>query len=127
MVPALVISREAGDPPSEGTRLPTLCRRTMADLVLNGEEVGGLAVECVAEGGEGRETDCASAAVLEDREVHDRDVNALGQLGQGHFSFLEESVEVDDHLVGRVLLWHLRWFLRRLHGVAGLARRLLPG
>src|SRR5436190_15945529 len=91
-------------PAQRRTRQPALGRRTMADLVLNGEKVARLAAECVAEGGEGGETDCASAAVLEDREVHDRDVNALGQLGEGHCSFLEELVEVDDHLVGRVLL-----------------------
>ena len=78
----------------------------MADLVLNGEEVGGLAVECVAEGGEGGETDCASAAVLEDREVDDGDVHLLGELRERQPALLEQPIEMNGDPVRRRLRRH---------------------
>ena len=61
---------------------------------MEAEELAGLAVEGVADGGEGAEADGAGVSVLEDREVGDGDANPSGELDKGDASGCEELVEV---------------------------------
>ena len=63
--------------------------------VLEGEELAGLAVEGVTDGGEGAEADGAGVSVLEDGEVGDGDADVGGELDQGAASVCEELVEVN--------------------------------
>jgi hypothetical protein len=66
------------------------------------EELAGVAVEGVADGGEGAEADGASVTVLEDGEVGDGDANLGGELDQGDAAGFEELVEVHlDAVVDR--------------------------
>jgi hypothetical protein len=58
------------------------------------EELAGLAVEGITDGGEGAEAYGAGVTVLEDGEVGDGDANLGGELDQGDASFCEELVEV---------------------------------
>src|SRR6516225_11832704 len=60
------------------------------------EQVAGLAVECLAEPGQGAEPDRPGMAVLQDGQVDHADADPFGQLGQGHAPVGEELVEVDD-------------------------------
>ena len=70
---------------------------------MEAEELAGLAVEGVADGGEGAEAYGAGVTVLEDGEVGDGDANLGGELDQGDASVREELVEVDlDAVVDRV-------------------------
>ena len=67
------------------------------------EELAGVALESVADGGEGAEADGAGVTVLEDGEVGDGDANLGGELDQGDASGGEELVEVHfDAVVDRV-------------------------
>ncbi|GAB3676551.1 hypothetical protein GCM10027589_46710 [Actinocorallia lasiicapitis] len=58
-----------------------------------------MAVEGLAEGGEGGEADGLRAAVLQDGEVGLGDADAVGQLGEGEAPGGEEMVEVEDDAV----------------------------
>src|ERR1700693_6251958 len=60
------------------------------------EEVAGLAVERLAEPGQGAEPDGPGVAVLQDGQVDHADADPLRKLGQGHAPVGEELVEVDD-------------------------------
>ena len=93
-------------------------------LAVVGEQVAGLAVERVAEGGQRGEADSARAAVLQDREVHHRHVHALGQLGQRHAPLLEQPVEAHGDAVLGGVGRHLRRCPRRPR--AGSGRRQTP-
>jgi hypothetical protein len=65
------------------------------------EQVAGLAVEDLAEGGHGGEADGAGAAVLEDREVDDGDAHLVGEFCEGHAALFQQPVQVDsDAVVG---------------------------
>ena len=67
------------------------------------EELAGLALEGVADGGEGAEADGAGVSVLEDGEVGDGDADLGGQLDEGDASGGEELVEVHfDAVVDRL-------------------------
>ena len=57
---------------------------------LEAEELAGLAVEGVTDGGEGAEAYGAGVTVLEDGEVGDGDANLGGELDQGDASVCEE-------------------------------------
>src|SRR5450755_4120979 len=59
------------------------------------EQVAGLAVERLAEPGQGAEPDRPGVAVLQDGQVDHADADPLGELGQGHAPVGEELVEVD--------------------------------
>jgi hypothetical protein len=58
-------------------------------------EVAGLAVEYLAEGGEGGEADGAGATVLEHREVGDGDPDPVGELGEGRAALIQQPVQGD--------------------------------
>jgi hypothetical protein len=68
------------------------------------EELAGVALEGVADGGEGAEADGSGVTVLEDGEVGDGDANLGGELDEGDASGGEELVEVhfDAVVVDRV-------------------------
>jgi hypothetical protein len=69
---------------------------------LEAEELAGLALEGVTDGGEGAEADGAGVTVLEDGEVGDGDANLGGEFDQGDPSVGEELVEVNfDAVVDR--------------------------
>src|SRR6202035_1025588 len=64
----------------------------------------GLALEGLTQAGHGAEPDGAGAAVLEHGQVHDRDVDLGGQLGERHPPRGQQLVEADvdgDGLRGR--------------------------
>src|ERR1700684_2625842 len=68
----------------------------LAARAVMAEQVAGLAVECLAEPGQGAEPDRPGVAVLQDGQVDHADVDPLGELGQGHAPSGEDFVEVDD-------------------------------
>lgn len=66
------------------------------------EELAGVALEGVADGGEGAEADGAGVTVLEDGKVGDGDADLVGELDQRDASVCEELVEVNfDAVVDR--------------------------
>src|SRR5262249_54611180 len=70
-----------------GSRSPAPCRK-------HRHKVPGRAVERVAERGEGTEPDRPGPAVLENRQVRQRDAHLRGEFGQGHTTLLHQPVEV---------------------------------
>src|SRR3954469_22770648 len=84
------------------------------------QDVAGLAAERGADRLERREPDGAGLAGLEDREVGQRDVDARGQLGQGHAPVVEEVVELDGDR-------HVTPSLRGLRASVRLRRTRAPG
>src|SRR5215472_11663064 len=79
------------------TALGSLLWRAVAWVAgwLVAEQVAGLAVEYLAEAGQGGEADRPRPAVLQDREVDDGDPDSLGQLGQRHAAAGEQVVQAD--------------------------------
>ena len=61
----------------------------------NSQEVARLAVQRLADRFERREADGAGLAGLEDRQIGERDVDLLGELGQCHPPVVEQIVELD--------------------------------
>src|ERR1035438_2693839 len=59
------------------------------------EQVAGLAVEGLAEPGQGGEPDRPGVAVFQDGQVDYADADPLGELGQGHVQVGQQLVEVD--------------------------------
>src|SRR6202050_2841815 len=68
----------------------------LAARAVMAEQVAGLAVECLAEPGQGAEPDRPGVAVLRDGQVAHAHADPLGELGQGHAPSGEKLVEVDD-------------------------------
>ncbi|KAG1078411.1 hypothetical protein G6F40_016718 [Rhizopus arrhizus] len=66
------------------------------------EQVAGRALQLAADRIEGGKADGACLAGLQDRQVRQGDVDAPGQLGQGHAPFLQHAVEGDDDRHQRV-------------------------
>ncbi len=64
-------------------------------FVFEGEDVAGLAVERGADGFEGGEADGPGFAGFQDGEVGQRDVDCLGEFGEGHVAAVEDFVEFD--------------------------------
>src|ERR1700731_5079715 len=69
---------------------PGLAARTVV-----AERVAGLAVERLAEPGQGAEPDRPGVTVLQDGQIDHADAGPLGQFGQGHAPVGEKLVEVD--------------------------------
>ena len=67
----------------------------MAVRVVVAEQVTGLAVERLAEPGQGAEPDRPGVAVLQDGQVHHADPDPLGEFGQGQAPVGEQLAEVD--------------------------------
>src|SRR5260370_45331 len=81
-------------------------RRACRPFLVGGgvtEQVAGLAAEHVAKPGERGEPDRFRPAVLQDRQVHDRDADPVGELGEGHAALGEQPVQVHlDRVPGLV-------------------------
>ena len=69
---------------------------------MEAEELAGVAIEGLADRGQGAEADGTGVTVLEDGEVGDGDAHVVGELDQGDASVCEELVEVNvDAVVDR--------------------------
>src|ERR1700684_3648957 len=68
----------------------------LAARAVMAEQVAGLAVERLAEPGQGAEPDRPGVAVLQDGQVDHADADPFGELGQGHVPVGEELVKVGD-------------------------------
>src|SRR6478672_10143997 len=67
---------------------------------IEGEQVARLALERTADRLERGKADRLGLAGLEDRQVGERDVDALGQFRQRHAARVQQFVEVDDDCHG---------------------------
>ena len=71
----------------------TPCKKQVL-LVL--QNIAGLALERLADGFERGEADGFGFAVFQDRDVGDRDADAVGEFGDAHLALRQHDVDVDD-------------------------------
>src|SRR5580700_2192794 len=71
-------------------------RPGLAAWAVVAEQVTGLAVQRLAEPGQGAEPDRPGVTVFQDRQVDHADADPFGELRQGHVPVGEELVEVGD-------------------------------